>query len=159
MSSRPHVHPEQARPEQARRWSFVVEMFRDQQEPGPAELSCTLSDWDFLCELGKTFGWHPVGTTYLLRRGQRVQHVPIRRDYQPGDSKDRKSIEIKDCARWAAALETARRSPFVSSMVRAHVELQEPGSEGSEQALHLLLQSFIEFAGRGAFTVALKEDN
>jgi hypothetical protein len=124
---------------------------------GDDAFSCTLTDWNFFRDLGLTFGWHPAGTTYLPQQGQRARHNPIKHDYQPGDSQDRKRVEAEDSGQWTAALDQARRSPFISGMLRQHVQLSEGNRVSDEQSLRSQLQSFIEFARRGAFTIALKD--
>jgi hypothetical protein len=133
---------------------LVVELAR----AGDADqFTCPLPDWNFIRDLGKTFGWHPTGTTYLPQQGQRARHDAIKHDYHPGDSQDSKRVEAEDSARWAAALETAQRSPFISGMLRTHARLLHPNNADAEHSLQSQLQSFIQFARRGAFTVALKD--
>ncbi|MBM0103114.1 hypothetical protein JM946_00070 [Steroidobacter sp. S1-65] len=126
---------------------------------GDDEFTCTLADWNFIRDLGLTFGWHPTGTTYLPQQGQRARHNPIKHDYQPGDSQDRKRVEAADSARWAAALEEAKRSPFISGMLRKHIQQREESRPDAEPSLHSQVQRFIEFARRGAFTIALSDTN
>lgn len=121
------------------------------------QFTCTLPDWNFIRDLGKTFGWHPAGTTYLPQQGARARHNPTKHDYQPGDSRDSKRVEADDSARWAAALEAAQRSPFISGMLRTHVRLLDQNHADAEHTLRSELQTFIQFARRGAFTVALKD--
>lgn len=120
---------------------------------GDEQFACTLPDWIFILDLGQTFGWHPAGTTYRPQQGQRARHSPIKHDYQPGDSQDSKCVEADDSAQWAAALDGAKRSPFISGMLRKHAQLHM----STEHSLHSELQNFIEFARRGAFTIALRE--
>jgi hypothetical protein len=84
--------------------------------------------------------------------------MPIKHDYQPGDSQDRKRVESEDCAQWTAALQAARRSPFIAGMLQAHAQLQKQDHEVTEESLRLLLDNFIEFARRGPFTIALRDD-
>lgn len=151
MSSQPRT-----RPHEAERFMLIVELFRERGEKGGDQFSCTLAEWNFLRELGKTFGWHPIGTTYLPQKGQPARHKPIKHDYQPGDSEDRKRVESDDSAQWAATLDRARRSPFISGMLHARAQLQESESTSSAQALESLLNNFIEFARRGSFTIALR---
>lgn len=107
-------------------------------------------------DLGLTFGWRPTGTTYLPQQGERARHNPIKHDYQPGDSQDSKRVEADDSARWAAALDGARRSPFIAGMLRTHAQLQGTNLTLAEHSLQAQLQSFIEFARRGSFTIALR---
>jgi len=126
----------------------VVELSRTS---GDEQFTCTLPDWHFILDLGQTFGWHPAGTTYLPQQGQRARHNPIKHDYRPGDSRDSKRVEADDSAQWAAALDGAERSPFLSGMLRKHAQLHT----SAEHSLHSQLQTFIGFARRGAFTIAL----
>ena len=146
MSSQPRTHRHET--------AVIVTLSRD---PGDDQFTCTLSDWNFMRDLGHTFGWHPAGTTYLPQRGQQARHNPIKHDYQPGDSRDRKRVETDDSTQWAAALDGGRRSPFIFGMLRSRVQRQDAGDAGTEQSLHLLLQNFIAFARRGAFTIALSD--
>lgn len=134
--------------------NLLVELSR---ERGDDQFTCTLPDWSFIRDLGQTFGWHPTGTTYLPQQGERARHNPIKHDYQPGDSQDRKRVETDDAARWAAALDAARRSTFISAILRARVQLQDANDPHSDHSLQTLLQRFIEFSRRGAFTIALRQ--
>lgn len=134
---------------------LLVELSRKR---GDDQFTCTLPDWSFIRDLGRTFGWHPTGTTYLPQQGERARHNPIKHDYQPGDSQDRKRVESDDAAHWAAALDGARRSPFIAGMVRNHVQRQANDTD-ADRSLHLLLGNFIEFARRGGFTIALRQTN
>jgi len=126
---------------------------------GEDQFTCILTDWNFIRDLGLTFGWHPAGTTYLPQQGHRAGRNPIKHDYQPGDSQDRKRVEADDSAHWAAAIDAAKRSPFISGMLRKHVQQQDENRLSSEPSLHSQLQNFIEFARRGAFTIALSDAN
>jgi hypothetical protein len=132
---------------------LIVELTR----AGEDQFSCTLTHWNFLRDLGKTFGWRPVGTTYLPQRGEQARHAPIKHDYQPGDSQDSKRVGIDDSSRWAAALDGARRSPFISGMLQARAQL--PDMHDTEQSLQLLIQKYISFARRGEFTIALRRES
>lgn len=154
MVSQPHVSPVEA--QQA---SFIVEMFREPDRYRRDHFSCTLPDWDFMHDLGRTFGWQPFGTTYLPQIGQKARSMPIKHDYRPGDIQDRKRVEADDAERLVTALERARQSPFFSDMLKAHATLQTPDKEVTEQSLQSMLQSFIEFARRGPFTIALKPES
>jgi hypothetical protein len=144
MKSLPRTDP----PETAH--SALVELYG---ASGQIEFTCNLPDWNFIRDLGQTFGWHPAGTTYLPQQGQRARSNPIKHDYQPGESEDSKRVEADDSAQWAAALDAARRSPFIDGMLRQHAQLHV----GTECSLHSQLQTFIEFARRGAFTIALRD--
>lgn len=133
---------------------IVVELSRTS---GDEQFICSLADWNFIRDLGRTFGWHATGTTYLPQHGERARLNPIKHDYQPGASQDSKRVEADDGARWAAALHRARRSPFIAGMLRTHVQLQGASGTIAEQSLHAKLQSFSEFSRRGAFTIALRD--
>lgn len=138
----------------ARLTGAVVELSRTS---GDGQFTCSVPDWNFLRDLGRTFGWHPAGTTYLPQQGQRARHNPIKHDYQPGDSQDSKRVEANDAAQWAATLDGARRSPFFAGMLRKHAQLHNANYTVAEHALQAKLQSFIEFARRGSFTIALRD--
>lgn len=130
---------------------LIVEMSR---EPGGDHFSCTVPDWNFLSELATTFGWRPIGTIYLPQHGQPARDKPIKHDYRPGDSQDRKRVEANDSAHWAAALQVARQSPFITGILQARVR----AVGGDEQTLQRLLQDFVRFAHQGAFTIALRRE-
>jgi hypothetical protein len=147
------------RPGEAQQASFIVEMFREPDRYRRDHFSCTLSDWDFMHELGRTFGWLPFGTTYLPQRGQPARRMPIKHDYRPGDIQDRKRVEADDAERLITALERARQSQFIAGILQAHAQLQPPDQEVTEQSLQSMLQSFIEFARRGPFTIALRPES
>jgi hypothetical protein len=152
MSSQPHEQPADADSH------IIVELFRGPAERGVPQFSCNLPDWNFMRELGRTFGWSPVGTTYLPQQGQRARHKPIKHDYHPGDSQDRKSVESDDSAQWSAALDEALRSPFITDMLRKRAQPQETDTASIEQSSRVLLQTFIEFARRGPFTIQLRRE-
>jgi hypothetical protein len=137
--------------EAAAQTGVVVELSRAK---GDDLFTCTLPDWNFIRDLALTFGWHPAGTTYLPQHGQQARRNPIKHDYLPGDSQDSKRVEADDSAQLAAALDGAKRSPFLPGMLRTHAQLQD--RSGTEQPLQLQLQTFIQFARRGTFTIALK---
>lgn len=154
MSSQPHEQPADA--EQS---NIIVELFRESGDPSNAQFSCSLPDWNFMRELGRTFGWHPAGTTYLPQQGQRARPKLIKHDYLPGDSQDSKRVESDDSSQWAAALDEASRSPFIEDILRRRAQLQDPGNTSTEQSLHVLLQTFIKFARRGPFTISLRRES
>jgi hypothetical protein len=141
-------------PHERQQSSLIVELTREAAED---QFSCTLTHWNFLRDLAKTFGWRPVGTTYLPQRGERARPAPIiKHDYHPGDSQDRKRVGADDSSHWAAALDRARRSPFISGMLQARAQV--PDMDDTEQSLRLLIQEYINFARRGAFVIALRRE-
>lgn len=139
--------------QEIRQPALVVELSRTR---GAEQFSCSLADWNFIAELGRTFGWQPAGTTYLPQHGERARLNPIKHGYQPGGSQDSKRVEADDAARWVAALDVAKRSPFIAGILRTHTELRGASRPDAERPLHAQLHSFIEFARRGAFTIALR---
>lgn len=149
MTSQRRANPHEVRPP-----GLVVELTRAK---GDEQFTCTLSDWNFLFDLGQTFGWHPAGTTYLPQQGDRARRNPIKHDYQPGDSQDSKRVEADDSAQWASALGAALRSPFLTGMLRTHVTMLESTHADAEHSLHSQLQTFVQFLRRGPFTIALKD--
>ncbi|HEY0683026.1 MAG TPA: hypothetical protein VGD45_11900 [Steroidobacter sp.] len=113
---------------------------------------CRSDTWEFLRDLGQTFGWHPRGTTYVTSARQNPSAPePIRHNYQPGGMHDSKRIEAADATEWASALQVAKRSPYFSGMMRAHIGL----GRSSEQSLLNILDEFIQFAHDGAFVFSL----
>jgi hypothetical protein len=147
MKSQRRTHPDEAQQS-----GLVIELTR-----GDDQFACTLADWNFIFDLGHTFGWHPAGTTYLPQQGDRARRNPIKHDYRPGDSQDSKRVEADDSAQWAAALDAALRSPFISGMLRTHVTMLEGNRADAERSLHSQLQTFAQFLRRGAFNIALKD--
>jgi hypothetical protein len=136
----------------------IIEMFRDASLPrGRNRFSCSLATWELLAELGRTFGWHPQGTTYVVPVTGRAT-VPALRNYQPGGSQDTKLIEAEDAMGWARALELAKASPHVAAMIEARaVALAKSGKPAGDLPPGLL-EEFIEFAYGGAFKFAIWGD-
>lgn len=130
-------------------------MFRDARSPGGRNrFSCPLSTWELLAELGRTFGWHPHGTTYVVTVTDRAT-VPALRNYQPGGSQDTKLIEAEDAMGWARALELAKGSPHFPAMIAARsVALARSGKPIGDLPSGVL-EEFIEFAYGGAFQFAI----
>src|SRR5688572_17795734 len=113
---------------------------------------CPVSTWEFLRDLGQTFGWQPRGSTYVTSLRQSTQPPPaIRHNYQPGGMQDCKQIEMHDAVEWASALGLAKRSSYLRGMIRAHAALVHSG----EQPLLDLVDEFIDFARGGAFVFSL----
>jgi len=113
---------------------------------------CPVSTWEFLRDLGQTFGWNPRGATYVTNPRQRTLPSPtIRHNYQPGGMQDCKQIEAADAVEWASALGAAKRSSHLSGMIRAHAALVR----SDEEPLLDLVDEFIDFAHAGAFVFAL----
>jgi len=135
--------------------SAIVEMFRDASSPGGRNrFSCSLLTWELLAELGRTFGWHPKGTTYVVPVTGKAP-APALRNYQPGGSQDTKRIEAEDSMDWARALEQAKASPHLPAMIEARaVALAGTGQHVGALPAGVL-EEFIEFAYGGAFEFAI----
>jgi hypothetical protein len=135
--------------------SAIVEMVRAAAAPkGRDRFSCPLPVWDFLWELGLTFGWQPQGTTYVLPARSMVES-PARRDYHPGGTRDYKQVDEADAMAWARALELAKASPHLPAMIEARSLALADGDKIVSDLLPGLLEEFIEFAYGGAFTFAI----
>lgn len=94
------------------------------------------------------FGWHPSGTTYVMRANSIVK-VAARRNYRPGSSLDHKQVEEQDAVAWARALELAKASPRFVAMMEAQPVKLLPG----------MFDEFIEFVYAGAFTFSISNDS
>lgn len=142
-----------------RAMSTVVEMFRDAKAPkGRNRFACPLPIWEFLWELGRAFGWRPQGTTYVTPVSSKVE-APAKRNYQPSGPQDQKQIEEQDALAWARALEAAKASPHLASMIDARsAALLSSGKGGGELPLGML-NEFIEFAYGGAFEFATRSQD
>jgi len=116
--------------------------------------SCSVTSWDFLQELGQTFGWRPQGTTYIVPAKLRIE-FPARHDYQPGDVLDYKRLDPEDALAWAHALETAQLSPQFSSMITMRWTRRAPSCEPQTQTLHRVVYEFTEYAYGGEFAFAI----
>ncbi|MFC4312407.1 hypothetical protein ACFPN2_25210 [Steroidobacter flavus] len=113
---------------------------------------CSVTTWEFLSDLGQTFGWHPRGSTYVTTARQRTPpSIAIRHNYQPGGMQDGKQIEAADATEWARALGIARHSSYFSGMIRAHATLVR----SAEEPLRDMVDEFIDFARVGAFVFSL----
>lgn len=134
--------------------SGTVEMFRDTTERGRDHFTCPIEVWELMWELGRTFGWHPEGTTYRVPPQLKVD-IPARRNYHPGNALDRKQVAQEDALAWAKALEIAKGSSHLDAMVA--VQVAAIGSDRAERIARLraTLDEFIEFVYGGAFTFAV----
>lgn len=119
---------------------------------GARHFLCSVTNWEFLSDLGQTFGWHPRGSTYVTTARQRtLPPLAIRHNYQPGGMKDCKQIEADDATAWAGALGIAKHSVYFNGMIRAHATL----AHSAEEPLRDMLDEFIDFARTGAFIFSL----
>jgi hypothetical protein len=136
----------------------IVEMSRDAAEPsGRNRFSCSLVAWEFLRELGETFGWRPQGTTYTASPAAKIE-AAARRNYEPGEALDQKRIEADDALAWASALEMARTSAHLPAILSARAAAKS-GVEASAETLSNVLEEFTEYAYGGAFVFAIRSDS
>jgi hypothetical protein len=132
----------------------MVEMFRAAQEAnGRDRFSCSSQEWQLLLSIGDAFGWKPRGTTYELPANSKLDQ-PARRDYEPGERSDKKRVGAEDARNWARALETARRSPQLATVIDSHAKGILPSPAIGLVALHTLMKEFGEYAYGGSFTFA-----
>lgn len=135
----------------------VVRLYRDAVETHGRDLfSCSVTRWQLLLQLGRTFGWQPEGATYELPSGSKLV-APARRDYEPGSPADRKLVSAQDAANWARALEQAQRSGHLGPIVDGQLGKAE-GRDDTIAAANHSIDEFIEYAYGGAFVFACEED-
>ena len=130
-----------------------VQLFRDAAESqGRDRFSCPGVVWEVLLELGETFGWRPLGATYLVPAKLKVTS-PARQNYQAGGALDYKRVDAEDAMAWAGALEGAKNSPALIGMLTARSAAI--GNGVTAESLRSLIDEFIQYAYGGAFTFAV----
>jgi len=135
--------------------SDMVRMFRNSTEPGGRDLfACSVAEWVLLQELGRDFGWTPLGTTYFAPGGAAAA-APRLHEYAAGSAADPKIIEAGDARNWARALEDRKHS--LERAVQSGLRTADGENRDLEDAAGLtgLIDEFIEYAYGGAFTFAL----
>jgi hypothetical protein len=136
----------------------VVRLYRDAAETHGRDLfACSPTEWQFLLELGRTFGWQAHGATYQLPSNSKLA-AAARRDYEPGAASDRKLVDAEDAIGWARALEEAQKSPHFGAMLEARLA-SLPNDESTAQSIADSLDEFIQYAYGGAFTFARDESS
>jgi hypothetical protein len=141
---------------------FMIDMLRNSAERGGRDrFACSSVAWDLLLELGQAFGWKPLGTIYLPTAVSSRAASGVRHDYQPGDPKDSKQVEVEDAIAWAQALSEARRSPHLAAMLgdRPGPAALNVGASAEQLSsvnapFNTTLDEFIEYAFGGAFVFA-----
>lgn len=134
----------------------TVDMFRTAAAPN--RFSCPLSTWELLHELGRAFGWHPRGTTYVMPAKSTVES-PARRNYEPGDWQDQKQVRKADAMAWARALEKAKLSSHAAAMINARSVALASSGKTEGELLPGVIDEFIEFAYGGAFEFAIRRED
>jgi len=134
----------------------IVRLYRDAAELRGRDLFvCSASEWQFLLELARTFGWQANGTTYELPLGSRITDA-ARRNYEPGATADKKEVSGDDAIAWAQALERAQQSPHFDRFART-LMAQSGADERDLGSVDRWLAEFIQYAFGGAFAFALEE--
>lgn len=136
------------------------------RQGGADRFYCSLSFWDFMINLGETFGWKPRGSSYVLtsiRVSPKTQ--AFKHDYRPGARRDAKVVDHEDAIRWANALALARASRHLSHMIAARYANEKPirpadtDGDDSEQSIGSLMDNFIVYLRKGTFSFATKDSN
>ncbi len=129
-------------------------------EPRRDRFICGIQEWARMVEVAVIFGWQQLGTTYL-RNVPAAKTGPAqiaRHDYIPGDIRDPKVVEGSDAMAWAVALITARRSPYLSNMLRATDEVSSARMRAQTLAAATpftnVVDQFTRYAFGGAFSFA-----
>lgn len=139
--------------------SHTVNMVRNSAEPGGRDhFSCTSDTWNLLLDLGKAFGWKPLGTSYVPSDIAIVPDNLARHDYQPGDAQDSKLVDAADTLEWAKALSEARDSPHMTAMIGDRpppVTLPETATVEAARSANapfsIIMDEFITYAFGGEF--------
>lgn len=141
---------------------ILVEMVRIAVEPGGRDrFSCSLSAWQLFRRLGETFGWQPLGTTYIPAAAKKLSPAeakaslpPARHDYSPGVAQDSKHVDAIDALEWARALERARNSPHLHALIASwspEFVAADATPEIGQARVEALLDEFIQYAYGGEF--------
>ena len=145
--------------------TFMIEMVRDSVEAGGRDrFSLSADAWGLLQDVGKTFGWKPIGTTYARKPSANAVNVSALRDYLPGDSLDPKVVTADDAMAWATALSQARQSPHLGALIGfrpgavvLHDLTTMDESRSANAPFTVSMDEFIEYAFGGAFSFARAE--
>jgi hypothetical protein len=122
--------------------------------------SCSVPAWELLLDLGQTFGWKPKGTTYDAGKS-RPDIDRARHNYEPGERKDKKWVDVEDAEAWARALRSARDSTHLDTLIGLRPERAAHSNAATaedtmstEAPFAAVLDEFIEYAATGAFAFA-----
>jgi hypothetical protein len=132
----------------------MIQMARDARESRGRDIfACSNALWVLLQHLGRTFGWQPMGTTYLASGKQPIS-LPARHDYHPGGTADRKQVDAEDAVAWARALDAAQQSVQFTELLMEQHNGNTADSSTYIKTLHSLIYEFTEFSYGGTFTFA-----
>lgn len=131
-----------------------VNLVRDAAEPGGRDLfSCTQQEWALLIELARTFGWQAHGATYVQPAGAPREHAALH-SYEAGEQRDSKHVDNEDALNWAAALDRARHSPHLGTLIESLDANAAKNGEARSQHFIAVLEDFIAYAYGGGFSFA-----
>ncbi len=130
----------------------MIEMARDARESKGRDIfACSNALWVLLQDLGRAFGWEPLGTTYVTS-GKQLITVSARHDYHPGDASDCKQVGAADAMAWARALDAAQQSAQFADLLVEHGDCNSAEGGTDAKTLHSLIYEFTAFSFGGAFT-------
>lgn len=141
----------------------IVEMRLTTRKQGGSErFACNLKFWNLMVELGTTFGWKPLGATYVATPIRQAPGSEARkRDYEPGTWRDAKIVEAQDASEWANALSGARESSHFEKLTKLRcdsigqpnrkVDIRNPKLDA---AFAESVGEFIQYLHKGAFSFA-----
>jgi len=142
--------------------SVLIEMSRESVEAGGRDrYSVSLPAWELLLDIGKAFGWQPMGVSYARKLSGKEPETVALHDCRPGNHRDQRKIGADDAIAWATALNNALQSPHLTSMLDGRtpsVVLQ--GDTTAEQMrsvnapFDVTMKEFIQYAYGGAFSFA-----
>lgn len=139
--------------------NHLVKMVRNSIEPGGRDhFSCSSYAWELLLEIGETFGWKSLGTSYVPGDFAIVPNNLARHGYRPGDPQDSKLVDATDAIQWAKALSEARASPHLAAMigdrpliVALHATATAEELRSMNAAFTTTMDEFIAYAFGGEF--------
>jgi len=137
--------------------SHDILMSRPGAEAGRDEFFCATADWNLLIELGNTFGWKSLGTSYMPGTLTLMPEHPTRHDYLSGDRLDSKLVDAADAHSWASALLEARSSPHLTALLSDRFPSSTPLTDAAndipdaQTAFLAAMENFISYALCGSF--------
>lgn len=132
------------------------------KQGGSERFACNLEFWNLMIELGSTFGWKPLGATYVATPIKLARQPEARkRDYEPGPWRDAKTVEAQDASRWANALSGAKASRHLRNLTKDHLSARaQPNGDVDicnpkfDAEFADAMDEFIHYLHKGAFSFA-----
>lgn len=136
--------------------SAIVRMTKPSSASGHSDgFACSVDAWRLLQELATSYGWEPLGTTYVSSARGAVDLA--RHNYEPGNRNDLKCVECQDAHDWANALRAARESSEAALLIERGTaqavssQLSAADTLSGSAPFVAVLHEFIEYARSGAF--------